>query len=204
MSLPVTIELNTNKQPFFMIPGKLHLSLQDPGPTELNPDLLSLAERGWINQAARDGVLKVINPNKKKEEVKVTKEEVPVEASRKPIVFKDLTSAAADHPEREKLVERVRLLLRGTIPQVTKAIRGSMDLLMLRTIVEQEKITKNRSKLLESVEARISILEKQLAKDLGPGDELGMSPGPGFENLPEVEDVVEREVTLRFGVDEEE
>ena len=182
---PVTISLNTDKQPMFFLPGKLHLTFENPGPTELNPEELSDQERNWINQAYQQGVLFVENPNKGMESKSpaAKKQEIPKE-DRKPLEMEE-----HKFENREAAVAQAKSVLAGKVGAIKKLVASSEDILLLRLMKEAEESSKKRKSIVSALDERLLKLQESLMHSLG-GDqgELGTHvTDMTLKNLPELE-----------------
>lgn len=204
MALPVSIELVAEKQPFFTLPGKLHLTFDNPGPVQIDPDSLSDQEKRWVNEGARAGILKVHNPNKKVEKTE-KKEEAPepVEVLREGLQFRE----GPENPERDKLVEGIKKLLSGKVGDIKKAIQGSNNILFLRLITELESKGKKRSSVIDAANEQLKELHAKVASIVGASDGDNVNyfmPDPSLRNLPEVEEEPERTITIKPITDSDE
>jgi len=62
--LPIHIKLINDKQGFFNIPNKVHLSFSSPGPIEVDLSILNEQDKQTINTAYFKKIIDVYNPNK--------------------------------------------------------------------------------------------------------------------------------------------
>jgi len=190
---PVTISLNTDKQPMFFLPGKLHLTFENPGPIEVDPSTFTEQEKAWITQAHKMKVLLVNNPNKD-----VVSKHEPENAERPgariPINPDPVISAT-----RAESIKKVKALLSGKVESVKKAIVASDDILLLRLMKDAEAEGKKRISIFDALNTRLGEVQTNLVHDLG-GDqgELGqLVTDPSLRNLPTVEEVMEKTITIR-------
>ena len=189
---PITISLNTERQSMFFLPGKLHLTFEEPGPVELDPATLTEQEKGWINQAYITQVLFVDNPNKKNEVAKVDFEEIEKQA-RVPID----TPPRLDR--REESTEEATEMLAQKPNAIKKSIAQSSDILVLRLAKEQEAKGKCRKGVIKAFDDRLGDLQSNLLTNIG-GDqgEIGIHvTDASLRNLPEIDETVERSIKIK-------
>lgn len=163
MSLPVTISLNADKHDmFFLTSGKLHLTFENPGPVEVDPDSFNPVEKQEITRAAYSGVLHVVNPNKQVEVNVETQEPVK---SAEPIPVQDFTQEPPN-PQRKKKVAEVNDLLKKSVKGVKQALAKTDDILFVRLVLEQEKKNKSRKSVLSAASERLTAIQNQVTEEL--------------------------------------
>jgi len=188
---PVTIELA--EAPLFIVPGKIHLSIEEPGPVEFDPTSLSDQEKQWINNAHRLRKVKVINPNGPSEKKVVQPPSPPPASEQKPIMQQD----------KDVEIEKVKELLKSPLPALKKSISTSEDLRSLRLLkTVEEKKKKPRKGLIKIIDQRIAYMNDLVAKKIG-GQDVGDKLNPirvakEDPNIVELlEDEEERQIVIR-------
>lgn len=188
----VKISLNVDIQSMFFLPGKLHLTYENPGPVELDPSSLTDEEKSWINQAYATNVLFVDNPNKKEELKK--KAEVAETLARTPIEMPEVMTE-----KKAEVLEQVKALLSSKVSAIKSSIKTSDDILLLRIMKEVETDGKNRKSVKASLSDRITEIQSKVIEALG-GDqgEIGVHvTDASLRNLPEVEEVAEKTIQIK-------
>jgi hypothetical protein len=191
---PVTISLNTEKQSMFFLPGgKLHLTFDNPGPVEVDPEKFDAQEKAWITQAHKGGVLFVDNPNKK------DTTPGPAVAQETHDAMTPIEGSEQVFDRRDETLEQAKALLSGKVGAIKKAITATDDILLLRLMKEAEYTGKKRSSITKALDDRLGGLQSKLIHDLG-GDqgEIGIHiTDPSLRNLPEVEEVAEKTIEIK-------
>jgi hypothetical protein len=192
----VTISLNTEKQAMFFLPNKLHLTFENPGPVEIDPSTLTEQEKAWINQAYKQTVLFVENPNKKEDQVQpppVSVEEAKVEA-RTPVKTTDQV-----FNRRDESTKQAKALLTGKVSAIKEAISASNDILLLRLMKETEAGSKKRKSVLASLDEQLDLMQTGLYHEIGgeQGEVNQFVMDANLRNLPEVEEIAEKTITIK-------
>ena len=114
MSEKVIVELNVTKLPIFFLPGKLHLSLENPGPAELDKTQISPAEKFMLNRASMLGQITLSGAVKSVSalESKFVEEQKPAP---KPQEIKDQVLS-----KRQEVVEKLQKL---SIQELSKEVQ---------------------------------------------------------------------------------
>lgn len=187
------ITLNTDIQPVFFLPGKLHLTFENAGPVELDQSKLSNQELLWIKNARLKGVLKVTGL-----------EDTLTNSIKKEVI----TDTQADKPTPEEMTERLLIKKRHTLESIQKTLKAPMpallrfiekstDIALLRILVTEETSGKNRDKVLEATQERIGQLNRMLSESMGPPlDEKDIAKE---KNLPDIEEEEQETVTINLG-----
>lgn len=185
-----TIELD--EAPLFIVPGKIHLSIEDRGPISFDPATLSEEEKGWINNAHFLKKVKVDNVNKetKGAVIQVSK---PAVQDQKPLV----------HPNKDAEEEKIKNLLKLPMASLKKDLKGSNNFQLLRAVKVQEQLKKKpRSSLLKVVNDRLDHLQSLVTQKIGTED-VGDKLNPvrvgaiNSDFVSEVTDQDERKVVVR-------
>lgn len=180
----VTIELE--KSPLFMIPGKLHLTVNEPGPIVVDPDTFTEQEKQWISSAHYQNKIKVINSEAAEEAVT----QPTAEDSKK------LTKQQLDEISKNK-TDDVKKLLLSPFGDLKKKFEESKDMALLVMAKELEtKKKKPRKSLLKLLNKKIKELESVVASAVGTVD-VGDTVTPyGVKRVNKefVSDVTEEEV----------
>jgi hypothetical protein len=189
----IEIELNTNKSPFFFIPGLFHLSAENPGPIELDADVLSDNQKLWIKNAANSGQCLV-----KGELVKKTEPPVPTVIEKpaiNPAIEQFLTS-------KTEALNAAESLVKLPVAALKKALGLETNLQVIKTALELEEKNKKRSNIVKLLTEKRDSLTQKLIKEL-EGKDVGSSL---FENVVQVnknyvsdiEDSEEEVVEIKF------
>jgi hypothetical protein len=175
----------TDKEPFFSIKDKLHLSYQSPGPVDLDLSIFTELEKNWLAKAKLTGVLKIDNLNPG---------QVPVEIKTS-ISVKPTNISPVD--KRKELVSLVSKQLQGPINSIYQLISDSTDITYLRLMKEEEASNKNRTKLLATIDKKLLLLSSQVTSLIGePLTQQNIQKEP---NLPLVEESLEDTVQITLG-----
>lgn len=196
MSRLVKLELISSSM--FFIPGIVHLTYENPGPVEIDADLLNPQQKQWINNAHRQQKIKVTNPH-------------PVEAKPQPQVAVATKPAAPSKTAKEiqQDVEQARLriigdatnTLKATVPAIQKHVEKLSDIKKLKAMRDLEKEGKRREKVLAALDKRIGEIERAVTGLTGEGlkETDILVTDPKLRNLPEVEESEEDIVTINLG-----
>jgi hypothetical protein len=177
----LTISLNSDKQPFFFLPSKLHLSWEKPGPIEVDEKILTPVEISWLVNAKDRGVLSIDGLDAKPVEK-------PVVVEPKIMPFEERRYAQQGEADK---------LLKTSVANICKMISKNKDLVFLRFVKEQESNNKNRASVIQAANDRINYLSKQVSSIIGlPLDDSAIVKD---KSLPDVEEVPEKTVTVQVG-----
>ena len=190
-----------NNTPMFFIPQKLHLTVDNPGPVEIDAGALTPQEKTWVNNASRSGRIE-LTPLPGYTPPVVT----PVAIPQQPIVKVSAEQLKSDaEQKRLRLSADARVTLKATVPALQKHIEKSSDLLKLRSMRELESEAKKpRPKVLEALVARIQQIEAAVVNLSGEAltEKDIFVTSRDLKNLPEVEDEEVDTVTINLGSDD--
>jgi len=188
---PVTIQLK--EAPLFMIPGKIHLTTENPGPVELDPSKLTETEKAWVNNAHFQRKVHVENPNGPSEKKAAVQQPKPEPKDQEPSMFKD----------RDAEVEKIKKLLKMPLNSLKKEMENTENIKVLRMVKEQEEARKKpRKSLLKIVDEKLKAVEATVLERVG-GSDVGDKLNPvrvgqmNSEFVSEITDVEERTVVVR-------
>jgi hypothetical protein len=185
----------------FSIPNKLHLTVDNPGPVQIDAGALSPQEKLWVNNASRSGRIELVPlPGYVPPQLVVTK---PTEVQPVKLTAEQLKSEAEQ--KRLRLTADAKVTLKATVPALQKHVEKSSDLLKLRSMRELESEAKKpRSKVLEALNVRIAQIEAAVVNLSGEAltEKDIFVTSRDLKNLPEVEDEEIDTVTIAYGSDD--
>ena len=195
----VTLELVPEVSPMFFLPGgKLHLTLESPGPVKLDPSILTEQEKNWINNAALTGKLKIEGDEAKKASSTLSnKQEVVKQAETSKKVKQEVIN-----PRIEERKEQANKLLKLPIAALKSKVESESDISLLKALVECENLrTKPRLSVLKCLNTRLHNLIAKLNEKLGGVDVEGKyCQDPVRANadiVSEVTEVEEKQIEIR-------
>jgi hypothetical protein len=197
------IELVTDTQPMFYIPGKLHLTWESPGPVDVDLSIFTEQEKNWLRNGKIKNVLKIVNLNP----------EAPKEVTQTASI--GINSASAVPKPQEQIVQNIKLnaeemrlkreaeskkTLTAPMPSLSRFIEKCGDLLQLRVMKEQELIGKNRAKVLKLLDERITAISTNISNIVGTS--LNEDSIASDANLPKIEEELQELVTVNLGAED--
>lgn len=189
----ISVSLNTDEYGMCFI-GQYSFNFENPGPIQMDIDKLSNNELNQLVYNHRRGVLYINNID----ELMSKASNLPANSSKfsttaeKPVQQK---MEPRDIIEQEELV--FRKLLRGKIEDIKDTV-AVMSPAKIKKLVELEKITKNRKKLLTYLQGILDEHTTAVMKKVGPEDAITYAPiNLGLERryLENVSKVVESDYT---------
>lgn len=176
------ISLNKDRCSMFYLPdSKIHLSFENPGPVEVDENLLSLNEYKQVRNAAHVGTItttgaKITNPT----------------IQDKPSIFK-----VTDYESiKIKLYETAKTVMCKPDSEILLAV-ASMDIVLLRASLDYEQKNLKREDILFALNARIKELGNILSSKMGL--DVALTSNFKEKNLPEVEFTEEETITIQIG-----
>lgn len=185
----------TDKVPFFLIPNKLHLTWENPGPVDIDITGWNQEQIKWLSNAKMNGSVHVKNLNP----------EIPF----MPQVSQPAPQSSPDNSSiqdkflaiKKEVTNAAHKLLRKQLKTILIAIEESNDIVQLKVLLDLEATGANRDKVLEPLNKKIQKMSSKLSSSLGP--DLDSSAFAKEANLPDVEDSDIESITIKTGVDNE-
>lgn len=202
------IELVTDTQPMFHIPGKLHLTWEAPGPVDVDLSTFTEQEKNWLRNGKLKNALKItnLNPEAKKEVTQQTTSATsltPIGPASVPPLSKAQLAEKIKTKAEEARVARVgdaKKTLTAPMPALTRFVEKCGDPLQLRTMRDEELAGKNRAKVLKLLDDRIAAVSVNVGSIVGAP--LGEDAIAREANLPEIEEELEDPVTIKLGAED--
>lgn len=181
------ITLNPN-QGLFFIPGRFHLTFENPGPVRIDPSNYSQQEKNWINNAARVNKITVKNLSSVSTEKSSDSIKDPKPNTIREQFFKN----------RETLHQQALEIIGYSNKTAIKTIKQITDLVLLRHIQQIELTDKIRLPVLDALKVRIDALTIQAMSVVGEPLNIDLIT-PEDAKLPSVESSDEEVVTIQLG-----
>jgi hypothetical protein len=211
------IELVTETQPMFHIPGKLHLTWEAPGPVDVDLSTFTEQEKNWLRNGKLKNALKItnLNPEAKKEVTPAASTGISHADALHALSGKVFGPASIPPKTKEQIAqdikakaEEMRLkreadskkTLTAPMPALTRFVEKCGDPLQLRAMREQELAGKNRAKVLKLLDDRIAAVSINVGSIVGAP--LGEDAIAREVNLPEIEEELEDPVTIKLGAED--
>jgi hypothetical protein len=202
------IELVAETQPFFHIPGKLHLTWEAPGPVDIDLSIFTEQEKNWLRNGKLKNALKItnLNPEAEKEVISQPASAVNMQTDNPvatlPISKVQLAEQIKVKAEEDRKAREIsaKKTLSAPAPALSRFIEKCGDPLQLRTMKEEEELGKNRTKVLKQLDSRIASLSSNVASIVGaPLDDSFIQKEA---NLPEIEEESIGSVTIKMGAED--
>lgn len=197
------IELVTETQPMFHIPGKLHLTWETPGPIDVDLSTFTEQEKNWLRNGKLKNVLKItnLNPEAKEEVTQQTASASTRTATPKKTSAQLAESIKVTAEENRKARETsAKKTLSAPLPALDRFVEKCEDLLQLRSMREEEGTNKKRVKVLKLLDDRISAVSGKVNSLVG--EPLNDSHIAREANLPEIEEELEGPISIKVGAED--
>lgn len=184
------ITLNVDVQSMFPLLG---LTWESPGPIEVDPGKIPEQHMLWIKNAQARNVLKVEDLNPTKTESVIVSKDLPLSKTEE---SQKLKQGAAD--KRAFKEAEAKKTLKAPASALSSFVNSSNDLVILRIMLTLEGEGKNRPKVVDLLNKRISELQAAVGSIVGePLDSSAqLVTDRNLKNLPEVEEEEEKTVTI--------
>jgi len=202
---------------FWMLPGTgISLSFENAGPIDVDVNTLNKAQKQLVLQAIRLGIVKSPTPQELLDPTIRTSSPETIMPSKSYNKTESIKPAQVEERVFSRLDERVKTV-KGILNKPLGTIKKELpkkSLTELRILQQEEKAAKKRKTILSAIEKLIDTLQLEVSRSIG-GKDLEVDAkdvakktekelkGSYLDNLTDVVESDEEEITIKLGFDED-